>query len=104
MAQKIQQVADSLTATATANNKTVQDIKDKSYRKALKDLSADLKKDLTEAAFLKSKRLASLELTRTRLQAILDTPNWTEIVTAIFPKASFQIHAHKQRIIIEVNE
>ena len=103
MSNKIQEVADSLIGHAKSHKTTAKELKNKSLKDALKDKSLPSKKEITETVFLKSRRLAAIELMREKLQAIIDTKGWADEVKALFPDATFQIIAHKGKIIIEVS-
>lgn len=102
MANKIQQLTDTLMTHAKSNGSSIKEIKEKSYHNALKELSDEIPKGLTEAVFLKSKRLAGIELMREKLQTVIDAKGWANEVRAVFPDATFQINARKRQILIEV--
>lgn len=103
MSNTIRQVANSLVGHAKTKKTSVKDIKNKTLKDAFKDKLLDQQKGVTQTVFLKSRRLAAIELMQENLQAIIDTKGWTEPVKARFPDATFHIHARKGQIIIEVN-
>jgi len=104
MADNVQQLADWLMTDAKSKGKSIRELKDKSYKDSLKDIPQKTKKGLTETAYLKSRRLAERQMVREQLQSLVDDPQWTKKVTAVFPDASFRLeNKGHHRMIIEVN-
>lgn len=101
MANQIQQLTDWLLTDSQSSGKSVKDLKDKPFSHAAKDFPKEIQKNLTEAVYLKSRRLASFRLLQEKLQSLIDNPKWTDTVKAAFPEATFRIQSGT-RIIIEV--
>lgn len=101
MTLSIQDLTDRLVAYAKTTDNPVNTIQNLTYQAALKELSqSDFR--FIKPVYQKSQRLAYLQLIQEKLQAIVDTESWREIVTTVFPKATFKVNTRKRQILIEV--
>ena len=102
MSLSIQELTDNLVTYANTTDDPLATIQNLTYQTALKQLSLDVSL-LTKAVYQKSLRLAFLQLIQEKLQAIVDTDSWAEVVTSTFSEATFNVNATKRQIIIGVN-
>ena len=102
MANRVEQLTDWLVNRAGQQGLSIQQFKDIKLHQVRNTLPAQYRDRLTEAMYLKAKRMAMTELFQQKLDELKSNTPVRQAILAVFPEATFQINAQKRQIIIEV--
>jgi hypothetical protein len=102
MANQIQQLTDWLVNRAAQQGLSIQQFKDVTFSQVRKNLPVNTRDRLTRTLYAKAKRLALIELFKTKLDQLKNDTNIRQTILAVFPDATFRVYPHKRQIIIEV--
>ena len=104
MANQIEQLTGWMVNRANQQGLSIQQFKDIKFSQVRSNLPAAYRDRLTQAVYLKAKRLALTQLFQEKLDELKNNTNVRQAILAVFPDATFRVYPHKRQIIIEVKE
>jgi hypothetical protein len=103
MANRIEQLTDWLVNRAGQQGLSIQQFKDIKLHQVRNTLPAQYRDRLTEAMYLKAKRMAMTELFRQKLDELKSNTAVRQAILDVFPEATFRVNAHQRQIMIKVD-